>query len=83
MWVCLYCNGLKTIATSCPQCSAPMEDRGKVSDYYLDYSPYREIEDLKMTDGYEHDHEQHECMHYICCPACGHIQVQAFKEEDL
>jgi hypothetical protein len=79
MWQCPLCNGTDFLLPACPHCADSMEDMGKVSDYYADYSPYREIDDLKWTDGYA-DLSAHLCMHYFCCPSCGYEQVQAVRE---
>jgi hypothetical protein len=46
-----------------------MMDGGRLGDYYDDYSPYREIDDLKMSNGYQ-DVSTHHCIHLIYCPHC-------------
>lgn len=79
MWICPVCNGMNSINHYCPECSARMDDLGKLSDLYTPYSPYREIEDVKMTNGYM-DHANHECMHMTLCPHCHYQQVISVKE---
>lgn len=81
MYACLYCNGIKTIDITCPKCLTSVEDLGKVSDYYQAYSPYREIDDLKMTDGFPDNLDQHKCIHYLSCPHCQFQQTISFQEE--
>lgn len=69
MWICPVCNGLETLNMTCPHCGAPLEDRGRLADYYNPYSPYREIDDLKMTDNVA-DEALHRCLHLLYCPRC-------------
>jgi hypothetical protein len=47
-----------------------MNDRGKVMDYYDDYSPYMDIDLMKMEDGYPDSYSQHKCPHLYCCLNC-------------
>ncbi|EGL81681.1 hypothetical protein CathTA2_2867 [Caldalkalibacillus thermarum TA2.A1] len=70
MWICPVCNGLETLTYSCPRCATVVDDLGKLSDYYEPYSPYREIDDLKLTNGYP-DLVKHQCIHLLRCSLCG------------
>lgn len=81
MYACPYCNGLKKYEKPCPQCFATLTDIGKVSDYYLDYSPYREIDDLKLSDGFPANRTNHNCIHFLRCANCQFQQTICFKEE--
>lgn len=66
---CPACNGLAQITALCPQCTQLMEDYGRYSAYFMDYSPYREIDDMNMTDGYV-DVSTHQCVHLMFCSSC-------------
>ena len=52
MAICPICNGLETIEFQCERCSQKMEDLGKISDYFDDYSPYMEIDWMRLEDGF-------------------------------
>lgn len=81
MYTCLYCNGLKSVEIRCPHCQTLVQDLGKVSDYIEPYSPYRDIDDLKLTDGIMNNQADHHCIHYLFCPACQYEQTVSFQEE--
>ena len=40
MSICPLCNGIEDYPLVCTNCSSKLEDQGKISDYYDDYSPY-------------------------------------------
>ncbi|GAB7388827.1 hypothetical protein BSNK01_26650 [Bacillaceae bacterium] len=67
--ICPVCNGLASLGARCPHCKERMIDGGRLGDYYGDYSPYREIDDLKATNGYP-DLRNGECWHLAFCPRC-------------
>lgn len=68
-YVCSVCNGLEALAGSCSSCGQAAEDRGRLSDYDDPYSPYRPIDDMKLTNGFP-DLERHQCIHMAYCPNC-------------
>ncbi|WP_124726680.1 hypothetical protein [Staphylospora marina] len=80
--VCPVCNGLDVFRAGCPKCGHELADAGRVLDLFGDYSPYRPIDDLKMTDGL-HDLESHRCPHQIWCPSCGHKEIRLIGELPL
>jgi hypothetical protein len=81
MSMCPVCNGLTSIQDHCPKCSSLMNDSGKMSDFFAPYSPYREIDDVNMTNGFP-DVKQHQCLHLAYCESCGYEQVLAFEEKE-
>jgi hypothetical protein len=80
MGICPLCNGFATSTTACTSCHGMMEDKGRIIDYFDDYSPYMEIEDMKKIDGYEQTQQGHECGHLLYCPVCNMEQVVLIKE---
>ncbi|MEO2077438.1 MAG: hypothetical protein ABGX20_19055 [Bacillus sp. (in: firmicutes)] len=80
MSICPVCNGLREIYLLCSNCGKPMMESGRVSDYYDDYSPYMEIDLMKMEDGYPDSHSGHKCPHLYRCPDCNHDDVIFIKE---
>ena len=50
-----------------------MEDLGKVSDYFDDYSPYM---DKEIWQENSVDHEE-QCAHLYHCPTCGEEHIQS------
>ncbi len=39
-------------------------------DYYDDYSPYMDIDLMKMEDGYPDSCKNYQCPHLYSCPNC-------------
>ena len=76
---CPVCNGLMTIDVGCPKCGERMADGGRIDDYLGPYSPYRPIDDLKMTNGYP-DLLTHTCVHSLHCDGCGYTEPHPVKE---
>jgi hypothetical protein len=79
--LCPVCNGLLDLREACPLCSHPLDDSGRLYDYYGDYSPYREIEDSKLSNGVP-DALQHRCLHLGWCPNCSEEHILAVEEWD-
>jgi predicted RNA-binding Zn-ribbon protein involved in translation (DUF1610 family) len=79
MFMCPVCNGLQSISFACPQCRTKMADEGRVDDYLGPYSPYRPIDDLKLTNGYT-DLSTHQCVHSLSCPQCGKQLTRSVQE---
>ncbi|WP_281883566.1 hypothetical protein [Paenibacillus sp. YYML68] len=80
--LCSVCNGMESVSASCPSCQGSALDQGKLSDYYGPYSPYRSMDDLKLTNGYA-DMEQQQCVHYGYCPQCDTAFPFAVQEQAL
>jgi hypothetical protein len=70
MYVCPLCNGLTVVEKTCEVCNGKMFDRGRVVDYFDDYSPYWEDEDAKLVDGLLQSKENHLCLHVFHCLTC-------------
>ncbi|NEY70821.1 hypothetical protein [Bacillus mesophilus] len=80
MGICPICNGFESSETTCKQCQSVMEDKGRVIDYFDDYSPYMEIDGMKKIDGYEQTLQQHQCAHLLYCNHCQTEQVIFIQE---
>lgn len=80
MPICPVCNGLREVILSCTNCGVPMRESGRLMDYYDDYSPYMEIDLMKMEDGYVDTYSGHLCPHLYRCPACNQDKVLLIKE---
>lgn len=80
MSICPLCNGLYHLAVRCSYCHKQMEDQGKVTDYFDDYSPYMDADMMKLVDGYKETFAHHECAHLFYCPSCRHEEVKLVKE---
>lgn len=78
-YICLYCNGMRLLDQYCPQCGEPLYDGGRLDDYTGPYSPYRSIDDSKLTNGYP-DLAEHLCIHQAYCGSCGYSDVLSLKE---
>jgi hypothetical protein len=77
--VCPVCNGFSALRAVCPICGTSLRDAGRVMDLYGNYSPYRPIDDLKMTDGMI-DLSTHDCPHQVWCQKCGFSEVRMIRE---
>lgn len=80
MSICPICNGYGSVTVSCPKCSQIMDDQGKISDYFDDYSPYMEIDLMKLEDGFPTNYSESQCVHLYKCPNCGEEQAQFIQE---
>lgn len=68
-YICPICNGFQSLSEHCQSCGQLFVDGGRVYDYYGDYSPYRPIEDSKLSNGLP-DAQQHLCIHMGWCEHC-------------
>lgn len=80
MGICPLCNGLRSIKVNCKRCNSQMIDRGKIMDYYDDYSPYMDIDTMKMEDGYPDTFKKQKCPHLYYCSHCLNVEVILVKE---
>jgi len=78
-YICPVCNGITTIQAFCSNCYHNLDDYGRIDDIWEPYSPYREIDDLKMTNGFD-DLKNHQCVHIATCPVCGKDQIVKVDE---
>lgn len=78
--ICPVCNGFTRLQTICSTCQQPIDDAGRLADYFGDYSPYREIDDAKLTNGFL-DVANHECIHVGWCPRCRNEQLFVVSEQ--
>ncbi len=79
-YICSVCNGLTTLHAACSNCNHPLDDYGRIDDLWGAYSPYQELEDLKMTNGFE-DSRKHQCVHIATCPICGKVHYISIDEQ--
>ncbi len=54
----------------CKKCGSVMMEKGRIMDYYDDYSAYMDIELMKMEDGFPESFKHHQCPHLYSCPNC-------------
>lgn len=80
MTMCSVCNGLKGLDIKCPTCRGEMSDKGRVMDYYDDYSAYMPIDQMKLEDGLYDDFKTRKCPHFVSCPQCGYEATYLVKE---
>lgn len=77
--ICPVCNGFTELIEICPHCGEPLNDQGRLFDFYSDYSPYRPIDDLKKTD-HLLDLSTHLCPHQMFCPSCHYTDIKMIQE---
>lgn len=83
-YACPVCNGFSSLEeTVCPECGSRLADQGRLTDLFSDYSPYREIDGLKMTDGLPDDAEKHRCPHILFCTSCKFSNITMIEEIPL
>lgn len=78
-YVCPVCNGLEELKSTCTSCGNVVEDKGRLMDFYDDYSPYMPIDQMKLEDGYE-DLAKHLCPHIVYCESCLREEVVFVQE---
>ncbi|WP_246234435.1 hypothetical protein [Bacillus aquiflavi] len=57
-----------------------MNDKGRIADFYDDYSPYMEIDQLKMEDGFPTSFSNETCPHLYHCSSCSIDKMYLHKE---
>jgi hypothetical protein len=80
MSMCQVCNGLREVSLICTNCGNPMTESGRIMDFYDDYSPYMEIDLMKLEDGYPDTNSAGKCPHLFSCPICKNDKVILIKE---
>lgn len=80
MSICPVCNGLSEIHVQCPKCGEELADSGRLMDFYDDYSPYMEIDLMKLEDGWADTNSGQKCPHLFRCPNCGQDDIIFIKE---
>lgn len=80
MFLCPVCNGFHEVSLLCSNCGEPMSESGRLMDFYDDYSPYMEIDLMKMEDGYPDSNSGHKCPHVYRCLTCNKEEVILIKE---
>lgn len=80
MSICPVCNGLYEMSLMCANCGEPMIESGRLMDYYDNYSPYMDIDLMKLEDGYPDTYSGNKCPHLYRCPTCQHDHVLFIKE---
>lgn len=79
MSYCAICNGTEEASAQCPSCGTILADNGRFNDFLGPYSPYRDIDDISMTNGF-HDLARHECVHLLSCDTCSRTFTIGFPE---
>ncbi|OEH92941.1 hypothetical protein [Bacillus solimangrovi] len=82
MALCPLCNQFRSISVYCSSCKVTMQDKGRIMDYFDDYSAYLSIDMLKMSDGITEDLEKEQCPHLFYCPSCNREKVHLITEEN-
>ncbi|MCL6572104.1 MAG: hypothetical protein K6T88_10535 [Bacillus sp. (in: Bacteria)] len=80
MSMCQVCNGLREVSLFCANCGNPMMESGRIMDFYDDYSPYMEIDLMKLEDGYPDTNSAGKCPHLFCCQTCKNDEVILITE---
>lgn len=80
MNICPICNGFRKMRLCCSQCGGKLEEKGRIMDYFDDYSPYMEINLMKLFDGIDTTYRNHMCAHLFYCPQCYNEEVRLIKE---
>lgn len=80
MGICPICNGFQALEKNCNHCGNTLEDKGRIMDYYDDYSPYMPIDQMKLENGYDNDFQDELCAHLLKCPQCGMDELVFLQE---
>ncbi len=64
--ICPLCNGLQEYDIECKNCNGKMHDRGRIAEYYDDYSSYLDMSITEKIDGVPYD----KCVHLFSCANC-------------
>lgn len=64
--VCPVCNTLENVMVHCKECGAIMVDKGRICDYYDNYSSYLDFDITEKIDNVDHS----KCVHLYYCEDC-------------
>jgi len=78
--LCPVCNGMANLAAVCPNCGGEGSDEGRLGDLYGPYSPYRAIDDVRLTNGFP-DLLDGVCLHAAVCRRCGTVFPASVDEQ--
>ncbi|MCT4596084.1 MAG: hypothetical protein N4A57_17690 [Anaeromicrobium sp.] len=76
--VCPLCNGLTKYLCRCHKCESVMIDKGPITDFLDEYSPYLPIGLTSMVDGANSNF----CVHLFYCEKCDHdkrVKIERIK----
>jgi hypothetical protein len=82
MKACSLCNGVTRMAIDCSTCGAKLTDRGRIYDYYDDYSAYMDIDEIKLADGIPDSSGSDDCIH-LFAGDCGHEETRVIKFTEI
>jgi hypothetical protein len=82
MKVCSLCNGVVQMEIACSQCGSKLSDRGRIYDFYDDYSAYMDIDEIKLADGIPDSSGSDECVH-LFSGDCGHDETRVIKFTEI
>ncbi|UCZ54289.1 hypothetical protein LGQ02_05870 [Bacillus shivajii] len=68
--MCPVCNGYTELKVNCSNCYARLTDKGRMAEYYDDYSAYESIDLMKLENGIKDDYRSNKCAHYLFCEQC-------------
>ncbi|TGB05316.1 hypothetical protein [Halobacillus salinus] len=74
---CGMCNGWLEEKKPCPRCDGTMYDKGRVTDFLDEYSPYLDAKYTDLVDGDKDSSNTDECVHMFVCNKCGFQDIQA------
>jgi hypothetical protein len=71
MKACALCNGIVSYKGMCAKCGDTTLDQGRYHDYYDEYSPYMDIQEIQLADGIPNSSCTDTCLHLFTCKRCG------------
>jgi hypothetical protein len=81
MSMCPLCNGIQSVSVTCEICNNAMDEKGRLMDYFDDYSAYLDIDGMKLFDGIENDLHKQQCPHVFYCSNCQVEKTILIEEE--
>ncbi|MGD6801455.1 hypothetical protein [Rossellomorea aquimaris] len=78
MKVCALCNGVVRKEIDCSKCGSKLTDKGRVYDFFDDYSAYMDIDEIKLADGIPDSSGSDDCLH-LFSGDCGHDETWVIK----
>lgn len=74
---------MKQLDIKCPLCNKNATDCGRYDEYLGPYAPYRQIDDLRLTNDFN-DLKNHQCIHVGYCAQCNltlNVSVNEWPEK--
>ncbi|WP_240628608.1 hypothetical protein [Bacillus salacetis] len=70
------------MSIDCSACGDELTDKGRIYDYFDDYSAYMDIDEIKLADGIPDSSGSEDCVH-VFAGGCGHEETRVIRFTEI